>query len=114
MKFIDLTQKLYNKMPVYPNDPAVEIKQVFFLAKDGWNMNTIFLPTHIGTHVNVPIHAVEGGKTLDDYSVDSFVGKSVVFNGLEGIKKGIISFEGLVNIDKLPKDKDFMFYRINL
>ena len=162
MKIIDLAQPLYDKMPVYPGDPEVQIRQISFLAKDGWNMNTIFLPAHIATHVNVPIHGVEEGKTLDNYSVDSFVGKSVVFKNLESVKAGIglffeqasikdkvmqkiikirpkfvgvqgyfesdkeleteklllklgiISFEGLINVNKLPKDKEFMFYGLPL
>jgi len=71
MKIIDLSQPIYNK------------------AKDGWNVNYISFPSHIATHVNVPGHAVESGKTLDDYPVDAFIGKSVVFQNLESIKKGI-------------------------
>ncbi len=30
------------------------------------------------------------------------------------LREGIISFEGLVHIDKLPKDKEFMFYGVPL
>jgi len=162
MKIVDLSQPIYNNMPVYPGDPEVEIKQAFTLVKDSWNMNTIFLPAHIATHVNVPIHAVDGGKTLDDYSLVSFFGNSVVFKNLESVKvgiglffeqasikdevvqkiikirpkfvgvqgyfasdseleteklllrKGIISFEGLINVNKIPKNKQFMFYGLPL
>ncbi len=89
MKIVDLSQPLYDSMPVYPGDPEVEIKQVLKLAKDGWNMNVVSLPAHIATHVNVPLHAVENGKTLDDYSVDAFCGKDAVFQGLKSIKPGI-------------------------
>jgi len=89
MKFIDLTQPLFDGMPVYPGDPEVSIKPALTLAKDGWNMNVINLPAHIATHVNVPFHAVEGGKTLDDYPVDAFIGKSVVYQKPEDIQAGI-------------------------
>lgn len=162
MKIIDLTQPLYDNMPVYPGDPEVKIKQALTLEKDGWNMNVISLPTHIATHVNVPVHAVKSGKTLDDYLIDAFCGKSVVYQiqttinddtgllfedatikketvqeilkvkprfvGVQGyfeseseleiekslLKEGIISFEGLVNVDKLPKNKEFIFYGVPL
>lgn len=161
MIVIDLSQPIYNKMPVYPGDPEVAIKKFLFLAKDGWNMNTISLPAHIGTHVNVPIHGIKKGKTLDDYLIGAFMGKSAVFKNLRSIKadigiffeqasindeaikkiieikpkfvgvqgyfesekelgaeklflkQGIISFEGLINIDKL-KDKQFVFYGLPL
>ena len=159
---IDLTQSLYDSMPVYPGDPEVTIKQALTVAKDGWNMNVISLPVHIATHVNVPFHVMEGGRTLDDYPVGSFFGTSVVFRNLESIKtgvglffehasikdevvgeiikkrpkfigvvgyfetdselekekhllkEGIISFEGLINVDQLPRNKEFMFYALPL
>lgn len=158
MNLIDLSQPLYDHMPVYPGDPEVEIKQVLTIAKDGWNMNTISLPAHIATHVNVPIHGVEHGKTLDDFAMDSFMGPAVMFQNIESVqanvgllfpdatisdeviqkiitvkpkfigvqgyfeseselaneklllKADIISYEGLVNIDKLPVNTTFTFY----
>jgi len=157
---IDLTQPLFDGMPVYPGDPEVSIKPALTLAKDGWNMNVISLPAHIGTHVNVPFHGVVGGKTLDDYPVDAFIGKSVVYGKSEDLRQGIgvlferaadvvplvqkiietkvkfvgvqeyfesepelaaekallaagvISFEGLVNVGKLPKNTEFVFYGV--
>lgn len=66
-------------MPVYPGDPEVEIKQVHALAKQGWNLRTLFLNTHLGTHVNIPSHMVNGGKNLDDLSLNNFFGFSMVY-----------------------------------
>ncbi len=125
-------------------------------------MNSISFPAHIATHVNVPIHACKGGKTLDDYPIASFFGTSVVFQNLESVqtgvgllfecafiqdevvqkiitikpkfvgvqgyfesdseletekyllKEGIISFEGLIDVDKLPRNKAFTFYGLPL
>jgi len=162
MNIVDLSQPLYDHMPVYPGDPEVIIKRVSTLEKDGWNMNVLTFPTHIGTHVNIPIHAVNGGKTLDDYSPDAFLGSSVVYSspgsiqqnigllfenttiskeivdiiiktkpkfiGVGGyfesdreleiekvlLKNEIISFEGLVNIEKLPKNQTLTFYGVPL
>jgi len=77
--YIDLTLSLYKDIPVFPGDPEVEIKQVHFLEKHGWNMATVSFPTHIATHVNVPIHMVDNGKTLDDYPLDMFMGNAVLY-----------------------------------
>lgn len=92
MKFIDLTQPVYSGMPVYPGDPEVDVKVVQTLEKDGWLMRTIHMPTHVGTHVNVPAHAVKKGKTLDDYDMDRFCGSAVVYGKDEDIsrKLGVI------------------------
>lgn len=76
-------------MPVYPGDPEIEIKQVHSLDKEGWNLRTIFINTHIGTHVNVPLHMVKDGKTLDRYHLDNFIGESVLYRNEKDMKKGV-------------------------
>lgn len=92
MKIIDLSQTLFDKMPVYPGDPEVIIKEIHTLDKEGWNLRNMTLTTHIGTHVNVPYHMVKDGKRLDKYYIDSFFGKSELYK--KGMKfyhnKGVI------------------------
>jgi kynurenine formamidase len=79
MRIVDLTQSLYDQMPVYPGDPEVIIKEIHTLDKEGWNLRNMTLTTHIGTHVNVPYHMVSNGKKLDDYEIDSFIGESMLY-----------------------------------
>jgi len=92
MKIIDLSQPLFDQMPVYPGDPEVHIKEIHTLEKEGWNLRSLTLTTHIGTHVNVPYHMSSTGKRLDSYEIDSFFGKSELYT--EGMKlyhnKGVI------------------------
>lgn len=156
MKIIDLTQQLFSGMPVYPGDPEVKIEQVHILEKQGWNLRTLFLNTHLGTHVNVPSHMTNNGKNLDDFSLEVFCGKAVVYQddsdvnpslgvifssvnidkrlaeliikkkprfvGLAAeqefdieiekklLQAGIISYENLINTEKLPIGKQFTLY----
>lgn len=92
MKIIDLSQILYDQMPVYPGDPEVIIKEIHTLDKEGWNLRNMTFTTHIGTHVNVPYHMVKDGKRLDKFYIDNFFGKSELYK--EGMKffhnKGLI------------------------
>ncbi len=71
-------------MPVYPGDPEASIELVQTLEEKGWNMRRVQINTHDGTHVNAPIHGIETGKTLDDYSLSSFCGRAVLY------KSGIV------------------------
>lgn len=158
MKIIDLSQKLYDHMPVYPGDQDLTIEQTQTFDKDGWNMKRMQINLHDGTHVNVPIHGTKNGKNLDSYLIESFFGKAelykpgmkfyhnkgVIFSscnidqkiadnlikfppkfiGLSSkfefdisiekllLEKGIISFERLVNTEKLPQE--FTFYGVPL
>ncbi len=92
MKIIDLTLPLYSGIPLYPGDPEVEIEQLQTLEKDGWNMKRIHINGHDGTHVNVPRHCKNDGKTLDDYKVQDFCGECVIYESLEDIQsnQGVI------------------------
>lgn len=88
MKIIDLSQTLYDHMPVYPGDLDVIIEQIQTFAKDGWNMKRIHVNLHDGTHVNIPIHGTKNGCSLDSYSIDDFIGKSFLFKSKKDIKTG--------------------------
>lgn len=84
MKIIDLSQPLFDKMPVFPGDPEVSIQEIHTIEKNGWNMRNMSFTTHIGTHVNVPYHMVQSGATLDAFPLERFIGQT------ERYKKGII------------------------
>ncbi len=80
MNIIDLSQKLFHKMPVYPGDPEVVVEEIHTLAKEGWNLRSLSLTTHIGTHVNVPYHMVEKGKRLSEFSLVAFCGEVELYD----------------------------------
>lgn len=74
MKYIDLSVILNQQTPVYPGDPAIKIEPAGVIERDGWNDHVISISTHIGTHIDAPLHMIAGGKTLEQISVDQFVG----------------------------------------
>jgi arylformamidase len=84
MRIIDLTLPFYTGMAVYPGDTEASIELIQTLEKDGWNMRRLQINSHDGTHVNVPIHGIQNGKTLDDYDISAFMGPAKIFKvGLE-------------------------------
>ncbi|HCR81720.1 MAG TPA: cyclase [Candidatus Pacebacteria bacterium] len=88
MKVIDLTLPLLNGMPVFPGDPEVKIYPVQVFEKDQWNMLRLEINGHDGTHVNVPLHATDRGKNLDDYQVEDFFGLCRIFQTEQDIQTG--------------------------
>src|SRR3989344_7918268 len=80
MKIIDLTLPIYTGMPVYPGDPEASIELVQTIEKNGWNMRRLQINSHDGTHVNAQVHGIEGGKNLNDYTLESFCGKAVIYD----------------------------------
>lgn len=74
MQYIDLSVVINEQTPAYPGDPAPQIKPVLTLDKDGCNDHIVTITTHLGTHMDAPLHMLAGGKTLDTYSIDHFIG----------------------------------------
>jgi len=92
MKIIDLSLPIYTGMPVYPWDSEMNLEQIQNIDQHDWNMKRLHINTHDGTHVNVPIHCMEWGKTLDDYSVTDFIWPARIYQSNDDIIAG----EGLV------------------
>jgi arylformamidase len=77
MKYLDLSVSLNQRTPVYPGDPATKIEQAGVLAKDGFNDHYVSIGTHVGTHIDAPFHMIDGGKTLDQITIENFIGRGV-------------------------------------
>jgi arylformamidase len=91
MQVIDLSVTINVNTPVYPGDPKPKIEPAGILTKDGYADHSISLGTHVGTHIDAPMHMLEGGKGLNDIPPDQFIGQGhyVKINGefsLETIK----------------------------
>lgn len=58
---------------VFPFDPAIHIEDLYTVAEDFFLVEDIELGAHAGTHIDVPAHFIEGGRTLDDLAAEEFV-----------------------------------------
>lgn len=67
---IDLSHPLRSGMPVFPQDPEVELMPAEALAP--WRVTRLALGTHSGTHIDAASHFVPGGTTIDDYPLERF------------------------------------------
>lgn len=96
--YIDLSVPLNEQTPVYPGDPTPKISTAGLLEKDGFVDHYISLGTHLGTHVDAPLHMIKGGNSLDQIPIEQFVGRGKLvdvtdnFNTVKtaDIKKGDI------------------------
>lgn len=85
-EYFDISTPMHEDMPVWPEDPPFRLKKIKSFAKgDGVNVSKIKCCLHSGTHVDAPLHYVDGGKAVDELDLDSLVGAACVVN-LEGVK----------------------------
>ncbi len=67
-------------MPVYPGDPQPSFDRAKTIAKDGVNISDLKLGSHTGTHMDAPLHFVEGGTPVDRIPVSKLFGEALVLD----------------------------------
>lgn len=79
MKIHDVSLALRPDMITWPGEPAPRIEPLRRIAKgDTANVSVVTLGDHAGTHVDPPVHFLEGGNTVDRLPLDALVGPCVV------------------------------------
>jgi kynurenine formamidase len=94
-RYIDLTHRIDERMPVFPGDPPPEIRQVMTLGPDMCTVQSICFNNHIGTHLDAPSHFLEGGMTVDQIPLESLIGKAVILDFTDKGKNDLITIENL-------------------
>ncbi|NME84410.1 cyclase family protein [Clostridium sp. SM-530-WT-3G] len=80
MKFLDLTHKLCNGMPVYMDKEAPKLENTAEVKNDRYKMTHLSIFSHNGTHIDAPAHMIEDGATLGEYDIEKFIGTAVVID----------------------------------
>jgi arylformamidase len=76
---IDVSLTLAGDMLVWPGDPPAEIIPRIQLSKgDPANVSELRIGTHTGTHVDPPVHFIEGTHGIDRVPPDVLVGPALV------------------------------------
>lgn len=82
MKLIDISMRISPTMMVYKN--REEKKPIFKAHKTYENADfyesRLDLDLHTGTHVDAPLHMVDGGQTIDQIELSSWHGEAVVID----------------------------------
>jgi arylformamidase len=83
VEIIDVSVPIRPGMVTYPGDPAVSLDRVRSIANgDGYNLSRLDLGVHSGTHVDAPVHFVEGGAGTDSLPLGVLIGPCVVVEGI--------------------------------
>ncbi len=79
MRVYDISVGMTPEMPVWPGDPPVILERTAAIA-DGANANVSRLScsVHTGTHVDAPLHFLEGERAVDALSLKVLIGRAYV------------------------------------
>lgn len=93
MEIIDISKDLL-KTPVYPGDPEGYIDPIQSLrAGDHCNLNSVYTCLHTATHIDAPLHFIDGGKSIEQFPLDLFIGECVVVEAPPGPITGAFAEE---------------------
>ncbi|OIQ50057.1 putative sulfoacetate--CoA ligase [Pseudodesulfovibrio hydrargyri] len=86
-RVIDLSQDLSVNMKVFPsgNHPGFELEKHVTIPEAGRQVSRVVMGTHTGTHVDAPVHFIEGGGDITQTPLSVFVGpaRMIDFTDLE-------------------------------
>ncbi|MDQ3132194.1 MAG: cyclase family protein [Acidobacteriota bacterium] len=75
MKIYDVTFPIFDQTPIYEGDPKVKIEIANSLAKgDAANVSHICFGVHTGTHVDAPVHFIEGARRVHELEFEKLIG----------------------------------------
>ena len=79
MRIYDLSLGISPDLPVWPGDPPVRLERVSSIA-DGANANvsTLYCGVHVGTHVDAPLHFVDGARSVETLPLKVLTGRAYV------------------------------------
>ena len=77
---IDLTHTYTDDMPVYPGDPCARLYQTCTHEKDGLADHKIESCMHVGTHIDAPLHMIDGGAYISEIPLEQCEGRGVLID----------------------------------
>ena len=75
---IDLTQPWGIQTPPWPGGKSPVIKYVNRISSDGYSQQEVTYTTHIGTHLDGPLHFDPAGRDLASLPMSKLFGEGVV------------------------------------
>ncbi|PLT28217.1 arylformamidase [Peribacillus deserti] len=94
-KWIDISQRLRNGMPVWPGDTPFSYSVSWPYEESGSvNVGKLEMSTHTGTHIDAPFHFDNEGKKVIDLDINLYIGDAEVIHLPNVTKIGLEELNG--------------------
>jgi arylformamidase len=106
---IDVTVPIRDGMPVYEGNPGVHLERARSIAAgDAVNISRLELGVHTGTHVDAPVHFIEGGGGAESIDPETLIGPAYVVDATS--LHSDIAAEALETLD-LPDGSERLLFK---
>jgi arylformamidase len=94
-ELIDISVRLLPGMPIWPASRGIQLERTRTLAAgDGVNVSRLDMDVHCGTHVEGPLHYIDGGTPMEAIPIDTFVGRAHVLHLPDVLAIGRLELDG--------------------
>ena len=84
MQVWDISVSVSATLPVWPGDPPILLERYMAIsAGDVANVSHLACSVHVGTHVDAPIHFVDGSSAVENLPLDILIGPTAVVELLD-------------------------------
>jgi arylformamidase len=81
MRIYDITLGISPALPVWPGNPGVELERTDKIeAGANANVSRLALGVHTGTHVDAPVHFIQGAAGVESLPLDVLIGRAFVLH----------------------------------
>ena len=81
MRIYDVTVGISPQMPVWPGDPPVQLERVEAIASGAnANVSRLTCGVHTGTHVDAPLHFIDGAAAIESLPLKMLTGRAYIVN----------------------------------
>jgi arylformamidase len=107
MRIYDVTLTISPTLPVWPDDPPIDLQRVSKMEDgDICNVTRMNISVHTGTHVDAPFHFLPKGKTVETLDLKTLTGRAYV---AEIPNVDIITAADIEAADIPPRTKRVLF-----
>lgn len=88
-RIIDISLGINPQMLTWPSDPGVSIEPASRIAQGkAANVSELHCGTHTGTHIDPPLHFIDGADSIDQIPTEALIGPAVVAD-LTGVEHSV-------------------------
>lgn len=107
---VDFTHLIEEDMPVYMGTEGPRLTEANTYSKDGFKETKLSFYSHTGTHMDAPMHIFEKGCSLDQLSMEHFVGTGLIVDCSYLMKGQKIGLKEIEKERKLADKADFLLF----
>lgn len=95
-EIIDISVPVRPGMVTYPGDPTVTLERVVSIADGGVvNLSRLDFGVHSGTHVDAPVHFIDGAAAAESLPLDVLIGPARVVDLTAAERLDASAFDGV-------------------